>query len=214
MKRTPEQAQQTRESLLRAALAVFDQRGTAHATLAEIAAEAGVTRGALYWHFKSREDLLDALFQHLLATSLQRLDEDIRSGAPDMLSRLKAMMLGHFERVEHDAMHRKFFRVLHLKCELTGGNTAIAAVKLGYLRTLDEMVQAALTLCIRNGSLPAALDVEAASLFLHSMLFGLLHHWLLLPERFALLPQAERTIDAAIDALRTSAALQRSTDAP
>ena len=98
MKRTPEQARQTRESLLRAALEVFDRRGVARASLAEIAAEAGVTRGALYWHFKSREDLFDALFQHLFHEFGQRLAEDIRSASPDMLGNLRQALLGNFSR--------------------------------------------------------------------------------------------------------------------
>ena len=119
MKRTPEQARQTRESLLRAALEVFDRRGVARASLAEIAHEAGVTRGALYWHFKSREELFDALFQRLFSEYGLRLASHIRSGAPDMLGALRQALLQHFERVERNATHRKLFRILHLKCEHT-----------------------------------------------------------------------------------------------
>lgn len=214
MKRTPEQARQTRESLLRAALEVFDRRGVARASLSEIAAEAGVTRGALYWHFKSREELFDALFQRLFSEYGLRLASDIRSGAPDMLGALRQALLQHFERVERNATHRKLFRILHLKCEHTDDNAAIAALMPGYLRIWDELVHPALALCVRQGALPATLDVQAASLHLHALLVGLVHLWLLRPERTPLQQQAAHTIDAALDAMRTSAALQRSGDAP
>ena len=62
MRKTKEEAQQTRSNLLNAALNVFYERGVAQASLDEIAKAAGVTRGALYWHFKNKEDLFEALF--------------------------------------------------------------------------------------------------------------------------------------------------------
>ncbi|MER8087726.1 ScbR family autoregulator-binding transcription factor [Streptomyces sp. NPDC058316] len=48
---------QTRRSILVAAAAVFDERGYSSATISEILARAGVTKGALYFHFTSKEDL-------------------------------------------------------------------------------------------------------------------------------------------------------------
>ena len=57
MRKTKEEAQQTRSNLLNAALNVFYERGVSKASLDEIAKTAGVTRGALYWHFKNKEDL-------------------------------------------------------------------------------------------------------------------------------------------------------------
>ena len=211
MRRTPQQAQQTRDSLLRAALNVFERRGVARASLAEIAAEAGVTRGALYWHFKNREELFDALFQHLLSEFSQQLDDDIRRAAPDMLGTLRQALLANVERLMHDETQRKFCRVLHLKCEHTSDNAAIAALMQSYKRIWHERMHAALLLCQRQGALPPDLDTTAATLYLNSLLFGFMHLWLMQPEHIALPGHATCVIDAALDALRTSAALRRST---
>ena len=63
MRKTKAEAMKTREYLMLAALDTFYLRGVARASLNEIAQTAGVTRGALYWHFKNKEDLFDALFQ-------------------------------------------------------------------------------------------------------------------------------------------------------
>lgn len=68
MKRTKAQALQTREHLMLAALDVFHHHGVSRASLNEIAQAAGMTRGALYWHFKNKEALFEALFQHFLTT--------------------------------------------------------------------------------------------------------------------------------------------------
>lgn len=119
MKRTKAQAQETRDNLLLAALDVFNQRGVARASLNEIAQTAGVTRGALYWHFKNKEDLFEALFQRIFCDVSQQLEDDIRQSSPDMLRNLRQALINLFDRVENNPLHRKFSQILHLKCEHT-----------------------------------------------------------------------------------------------
>ncbi|MEV7046353.1 ScbR family autoregulator-binding transcription factor [Amycolatopsis sp. NPDC051061] len=56
-----ERAEQTRNAILEAAASRFDAVGFLGASLSDILTEAGVTKGALYFHFKSKDDLADAL---------------------------------------------------------------------------------------------------------------------------------------------------------
>ncbi|HEY0449423.1 ScbR family autoregulator-binding transcription factor [Actinophytocola sp.] len=56
-----DRAERTRNAILDAAAAVFDERGFSGASLSEILAKAGVTKGALYFHFSSKEELASAL---------------------------------------------------------------------------------------------------------------------------------------------------------
>ncbi|MFI9364985.1 ScbR family autoregulator-binding transcription factor [Kitasatospora sp. NPDC053057] len=58
-----ERSERTRGRLVAAGAALFDRRGYAGATLGEIAGAAGVTKGALYFHFASKEDLARAVFE-------------------------------------------------------------------------------------------------------------------------------------------------------
>lgn len=85
---TKEQAEITRKNLLKAGLKVFSGKGFAATRLEDIAKEAGVTRGAIYWHFKNKLELFCTLFvtsfeilfsdaQHILQSSLSP-DEKIR----------------------------------------------------------------------------------------------------------------------------------------
>ena len=60
-RRTKEDALATRDALLDAAERVFGRRGVARTSLAQIAEEAGLTRGAVYWHFKDKADLFTAM---------------------------------------------------------------------------------------------------------------------------------------------------------
>lgn len=71
VRRTKEEAQETRSQILEAAEKAFYERGVARTTLADIATLAGVTRGAIYWHFSNKADLVQAM----LDTLQEPLDE-------------------------------------------------------------------------------------------------------------------------------------------
>src|SRR5258705_10562333 len=64
-RRTKEEAQETRMRILDAAEGVFHEKGVANASLEDIAAAAQVTRGAIYWHFKDKAELFDAMMQRV-----------------------------------------------------------------------------------------------------------------------------------------------------
>jgi AcrR family transcriptional regulator len=73
------QGRQTRDELLSAALRVFAARGYLQASVDEIAAEAGYSKGALYWHFTGKEELLQTLLE-------ERIDRPMR----DMVALLES----------------------------------------------------------------------------------------------------------------------------
>lgn len=68
MKRTQEDAAQTRQAVLNAALSIFSRQSYAAARLEDIATEAGVTRGAIYHHFGSKAGLFNALVDEASAS--------------------------------------------------------------------------------------------------------------------------------------------------
>ncbi|MDV7394715.1 TetR family transcriptional regulator, partial [Arthrospira platensis SPKY1] len=63
VRKTKEEAWETRQRILDAAEQVFQRQGVSRTSLSHIAAEAGVTRGAIYWHFKNKVDLYDAMIR-------------------------------------------------------------------------------------------------------------------------------------------------------
>lgn len=72
-----ERAERTRNAILDAAAAVFDEYGFNGASLSDILAKAGVTKGALYFHFSSKEDLA-----HALVSEQFLVDRSLPSEAP------------------------------------------------------------------------------------------------------------------------------------
>jgi AcrR family transcriptional regulator len=71
-----DRAERTRNAILDAAATVFNERGFAGAALSEILAKAGVTKGALYFHFSSKEELAMALIEEQWKADLPYVDFD------------------------------------------------------------------------------------------------------------------------------------------
>jgi AcrR family transcriptional regulator len=78
-----EQGLESREELLAAALRVFASRGYRQAGVDEIAAEAGYSKGALYWHFSGKEQLLLALIEERIDAPLRELVALLETAPPD-----------------------------------------------------------------------------------------------------------------------------------
>ena len=70
-RRTKEDAEATRNALLDAAERVFYDKGVSRASLDDIAREAGTTRGAIYWHFKDKADLFNAMMERRCASAMR-----------------------------------------------------------------------------------------------------------------------------------------------
>src|SRR5438270_12903421 len=77
------QGRESRAELLTAALRVFAQRGYQQAGVDEIAAAAGYSKGALYWHFSGKEDLLLALVEERIDAPMREMVALLESAPPD-----------------------------------------------------------------------------------------------------------------------------------
>src|SRR3954465_1148536 len=77
------QGREAREELLSAALQVFARRGYRQAGVDEIAEEAGYSKGALYWHFSGKEDLLLALLEERIDAPMREMVALLESAPPD-----------------------------------------------------------------------------------------------------------------------------------
>src|ERR1700704_6411200 len=74
---------EARDELLTAALRVFARRGYAQAGVDEIAAEAGYSKGALYWYFSGKEELLLVLIEERIDVPTREMVALLESAPPD-----------------------------------------------------------------------------------------------------------------------------------
>jgi TetR/AcrR family transcriptional regulator, repressor of the mexAB-oprM multidrug resistance operon len=184
-RRTREEAEDTRAALLDAAEQVFYAKGVARASLQEIARAAGLTRGALYWHFADKADLFRAMLErvHLPFEELveaipasQRTDSTLETIHLASLVALERMEQPRFRRIHAILIHR---------CEIFDDIDPVSMMRemSGCARdnTLERFHAAEAA-----GELRQGLDAETANLLFHCTLRGLLHTWHLDTEAFSL----------------------------
>jgi TetR/AcrR family transcriptional regulator, repressor of the mexAB-oprM multidrug resistance operon len=187
-RKTKAEAAATREALLDAAEAVFLERGVARTSLEQIARHAGMTRGAVYWHFRNKADLFQAMLQRV-RMPFRELVEEI--GDPSLAERpLEAIRLAirkGFERLEQPRYRRVHAILIH-HCEVFGDidplamQNEMAEEACGALR--DYFACAA-----RLGQLRGDLSPELAARLMQSMLGGLFHDWLRNHKQFSIVEQ-------------------------
>jgi AcrR family transcriptional regulator len=102
------------DDVTRAAVELFAQQGYANTSVQQIVEAAGVTKGAMYHYFESKDDLLFGIYETLLSLQKARLDEIIaRGGAVDDV--LRAVCVDVIETsIEHMAEGTVFFRSMHM----------------------------------------------------------------------------------------------------
>lgn len=120
-RKTKEESLKTHARILEAAIDVFYEKGVARATLEDIARHAGVTRGAVYWHFKNKLDLFTALW-HVKHDTLihQTVNRHDPATAADPLTLLQDISLQIFDRISRDAEMNKVFTIFVLRCDYSG----------------------------------------------------------------------------------------------
>lgn len=207
-RRTKEEAEETRVQILDATERVFHEKGVSHASLAEIAAAAGVSRGAIYWHFENKTDLFQAMLERIrmpieeLARASESEDE------PDPLGRMRQLLVRLLKRVELDPQSRRIHEILRHKVEYTEELGDLRQKMQDLSADCDLRIAKALRNAVNRGQLPADLDCRRAAISLHAYMEGLQTNWLLVPAGFSLAEEAEDLVNSVMDMLRFSPALR------
>jgi len=208
VRKTKEEARETRNRILDAAEQVFYDKGVSRTSLADIAAQAGVTRGAIYWHFANKGDLFTAMFDRVLLP----LDE-LSAGdgePPDPLLRLAEKLKWCLRAATVDPQRRRVFDIFFLKCEFVD---EMGPVKARHQASMEEgigKIETDLQQAVARGQLPVDLDTNRAALFLHAFVGGCLRDALMLPPPADIGAHIEAFVDACLHTLRTSQALRAS----
>ncbi len=185
-RRTKGDALATRHKLLDAAEHLFQAQGVSRTSLQDIARRAGATRGAVYWHFKDKADLFNAMMQRVsLPMEESFLDpEDTNVNALDHIRQATHKAL---KQIVTDAQTRRVFEVATQKVEYIQELQAVRlrhlAVRNGFLKHIERSMDAAAS---HSGvQLPATASMVAQGL--HALIDGLIQNWLLDPDAFDLL---------------------------
>lgn len=180
MRRTKEEAARTRDAIVEAALACFDRSGIAQATIDEIAAAAGVTKGAVYHHFSGKDALLREIRERVSLPLLDKANTALlRRDERPALERIERFLVGVLETLETCAHTRRALGVMQFKCEYVGGLHAELAGALRSHRHLLKAFEAAYLEAHAAGELATGLTPTVAAFETTAFLNGLVRLWLI-----------------------------------
>ncbi len=176
MRRTKEDAEKTRQSILDAALEVFYRRGVTRTTLAEVAAEAGVTRGAVYWHFKDKYELYFTLYDNLTARFHVR-PEDYAERTYKDLAEFKDALCRFFYTFENDRQFHQFIQIMYSRTEYIEEMNLILENEKRKQNAMLNAYEHALQDLQQKGEIGRNINCHTFSIILFTFIDGILDSW-------------------------------------
>jgi TetR/AcrR family acrAB operon transcriptional repressor len=195
VRRTKQEAQETRAAILDAAERVFYDKGVAGASLEDIAASAKVTRGAIYWHFKDKAELFDAMMQRVMLPVEEMHERADCCGEANPLALLRAATVDVLLRTANDKRMQRIFEIAYHKCEYVGDAVGVRARHIASQAECLKSIEASFRTCIAAGELPASVNARVVAVGAMSLVSGLIANWVLDPASFALRRHAETLVD-------------------
>lgn len=211
-RKTKQQAEETRQQILDAAVREFSAHGVSGTSLTDIAAAAGVTRGAIYWHFKNKVDLFNEIWE-LSESKIDQLESEYQVKYPDNPLRiLREILIYILVSTREDCRRRALMEIVFHKCEFVGEMSSVHDAR----KVLDlasyERIEAVLQGCINANQLPVNLDTCRAAIIMRAYITGLMENWLFMPESFDIKQEAPILIDAYLDMLAHGLSLRKETN--
>lgn len=187
----------TQEQILQAALTCFADKGYHKATMDDIVAESGLSKGTLYWHFKSKKDLFISLVEWFML----EMSEEISHAWTDEMSAADKIRTMALVSIESSEQLLPFFKVFLDFWAQTSEDEQL-------LQIFDEMIerfQHQLAEIIEEGIASGefrSVDISRLSLALFGMLDALFLYKTLLGDRVDMRGSAEAALDVMIEGLR------------
>ncbi|WP_217991890.1 TetR family transcriptional regulator [Rhodobacter maris] len=202
MRRSKAEAEQTREKILDAAARLFCVRGIAQTTLEQIAREAGATRGAFYWYFKDKTDVLNAIYERYKPPPLDQIEAAAAAGPiEDPFGIMAATGLEFLAMVENDPIQQR----LHLILISGQPGDETAPWRERHNGHVYGVLVQLMTQARTAGQLAPDLTPEQAAVSQMAMINGLIGEWHRSGQAFGLAAAGEKLLPRFLVALRCRA---------
>lgn len=184
-RQTKENAEKTRISIIYAALKLFHCKGYVSTTLNQIAEEAGVTRGAVYWHFDDKVKIFEAIedevyrkidvdFMTLLTKPINSLDE------------IKQMIINYLQYFEKDQDFKRYYEMVHFKMEWNEEFDYLFKKEQAFYNTMIKVLKKSFVKLQKKGIIRPELKPETTIVMVGALVAGLIETWLFAPGSFSL----------------------------
>ncbi|WP_339934093.1 TetR family transcriptional regulator [Vreelandella glaciei] len=201
MSRRKADAERTREAILDAAETTFLVQGVSRTTLAHIAQEAGVTRGAIYWHFEDKAAVFDALLERVRLPLDGIVDDAVQRLGTTPVECLRDIAQRSLAGICHDLpLQRAATIVLH-RCEKLEDKHPRICMITQLPKHAEAHVEALFEQALADGNLRADLTPASARRQFHGFLIGVCFDWLQDPQQYSLADEYDGIVETLMRGL-------------
>jgi TetR/AcrR family acrAB operon transcriptional repressor len=178
VRKTKEEAQLTRQHIIDAAREVFLTRGVNRTTMEDIARQAGVTRGAVYWHFNNKSELFHAMREQVFLPLIDRMDDTLLvEQMENPLASIEDFLCGTIQNLEENLPIRQMYEIMMIKCEYVGEFTDVLEKILVNCSGIIGKLELAYKRAKAKGQLNADHNPALLAIDTHLFFVGLLNMW-------------------------------------
>lgn len=171
-RKTKEEAMKTRAAIMRAAELAFFEKGVVSTSLQEIAQKAGVTRGAVYWHFRDKADLLRAISEDDFRLSEALMNRLLPVEMGDPLGTMLQACLEGMRSIMNDTCRRRVLTILTKRCEYLEEMQPLIAHSQKCRETVIQRMTAHFEQAAQRGQLASCWTPVDAAHALQALLYG------------------------------------------
>ncbi|MBA8819931.1 TetR family transcriptional regulator [Ochrobactrum sp. P6BS-III] len=202
MRRTKAEAAETREAILIAAEQMFLERGVNQSSLMEIASHAGVTRGAIYFHFHDKLDIFQAIIGQARFPQEEIMLQAASVDHPNPLHVLEQSIVSALELFVTNERQQVIFTIINQRCEYVGEMAPVVERIKEARDNVLSLFTGLLDVAERRGELSAEWTASTAAPILLAIVSGLLNEWLRSEKNFDLVTGGSKAVRTHIQSLR------------
>ena len=179
MRRTKEDAEQTRQAILESAMDIFYEKGYSKTTFDEIAKRINLTKGAVYWYFRNKPDIVAALINDFVQKHIKRLAEFRAGKEEENLDILADMMLLAYHHMKKNPLEYKF--IFFITCQMEWSEAILVKIRPLVEQTSEisrKLMTDTLLKLKKNKKIKDDTDVEKITEILQAMWMGMLENYL------------------------------------
>ncbi|WP_448674936.1 acrEF/envCD operon transcriptional regulator [Enterobacter hormaechei] len=180
--------------MIEAAIGLFATRGVSSTTLTDIADAAQLTRGAVYWHFSSKAEIFNAIWDQQLPMREMIRDRLILSENDDPLLMLREQFIVALQYIASEPRQHALLQILYHKCEFHDDVISECEIR-KRIGLNDDYLRKTLKRCIARNVISSQTNIELALIVFHAFFSGVIKNWLMDSNNFNLYKQAPALVD-------------------
>lgn len=202
VRKTRQETENTKAMILQSALDCFYEKGFSKTTFDDIAARIGLTKGAIYWHFKNKADLLANIIKQTVQKNRKKLGEKLIK--PQNIDDLREFFQKDSDLIENDEDLQKFFFFTLFQVEWSDSVFNEVKEKIGDIRNFHiKNIAEALTNAQKSGDIDSLCNIDNLALIITSTWRGLINAYISEEINFSLGEVFIQAFDIIIDGIKT-----------